>query len=156
MKKSISRNITFALLGYTLFTVLLLWMFQIIFLNKYYQMMQKADIIRAGSQLAQQIDDPDFEDILEQACFSHRMSALVYDAQKNVALSVDMLGRSSMFNQRDKRPDSSRPDNSWPMPTNPVLEGRRTNTSKLPPTSIFAISRLYTPSQSRQEPASGA
>jgi signal transduction histidine kinase len=88
-------------------------------------MMQKADIIRAGSQLAQQIDDPDFEDILEQACFSHRMSALVYDAQKNVALSVDMLGRSSMFNQRDKRPDSSRPDNSWPMPTNPVLEGQQ-------------------------------
>jgi hypothetical protein len=35
VKKSISRNITFALLGYTLFTVLLLWMFQIIFLNKY-------------------------------------------------------------------------------------------------------------------------
>jgi signal transduction histidine kinase len=105
VKKSITRNITFALLAYTLFTVVLLWMFQIIFLNKYYQMMQKASIIRAGKQLAQQIDQPNFEDILESTCFSHRMSAFVFDTQNTMRLSVDMLGRGSLFNLRDKGPD---------------------------------------------------
>lgn len=97
MKKSIARNIRFSLLGYTLFTVLLLWLFQIIFLNTYYQAMQKASVIRVGAQIAAHISDDNFEDTLEQLSFSHRMCSLVIDENGRELYSIDMLGRGCII-----------------------------------------------------------
>lgn len=101
MKKSITRNISFALLGYTLFIVLLLWLFQISFLNSYYQIMQKGSIGRASNKLIQQMiaTDPDepFDAVLERISFSHRMCSLLLDGDGNEITSIDMLGRGCMI-----------------------------------------------------------
>ena len=46
-KKSIEGKIRKSLLGYTIFIVILLWTFQIAFINTYYQTMQRMSILRA-------------------------------------------------------------------------------------------------------------
>ena len=97
MNRSIERRIVNSLLGYTLFTVALLWLFQIIFLNSYYHTMQKASIMQAGSQILNSFTDSNFETKLEEICFSHGMCCVVLDSKGNERYSIDMLGRGCMI-----------------------------------------------------------
>lgn len=101
-KKSIERRIMRSLIGYTLFTVALLWVFQIVFLNKYYHTMQKASILKAGSEIAMCISDEDFETKLEHICFSHGMCSVVIDGAGKEKCSIDMLGRGCLIHSPAK------------------------------------------------------
>lgn len=97
MNRSIERRVVNSLLGYTLFTVALLWLLQIIFLNSYYHIMQKASIMQAGSQILNSFTDSDFETKLEEICFSHGMCCVVLDSKGNERYSIDMLGRGCLI-----------------------------------------------------------
>lgn len=97
INRSIERRIVNSLLGYTLFTVALLWLFQIIFLNTYYHIMQKASIMQAGSQILNSFADSNFETKLEEICFSHGMCCVVIDERGNERYSIDMLGRGCLI-----------------------------------------------------------
>ena len=103
-RRSISNNITLSLLGYTAFTVVLLWFLQIAFLNSYYQYMQKSSVVSASKYLAAQVSQDSFEDTLESVCFSHRMCSLVLDSQGNTLYSIDMLGRGCLIHSNLRFP----------------------------------------------------
>lgn len=100
--RSIERRIVNSLLGYTLFIIALLWMFQIILLKSYYQIMQKASIMQAGNQILNSFTDSDFETQLEHICFSHGMSCVVVDSKGEDCYSIDMLGRGSLIHSPAK------------------------------------------------------
>lgn len=96
-KKSIEGRIRTSLLGYTIFIVLLLWAFQITFINTYYQTMQRMSILRAGKEVIQSVGQENFEDRLENICFEHRMCSMVVDEQGKSLYSVDMMGRGCLI-----------------------------------------------------------
>lgn len=100
--RSIERQIVNSLLGYTLFTVALLWLFQIIFLNSYYHIIQKASIMQAGRQILNSFTDSNFETKLEEICFSHGMCCVVIDSRGNEHYSIDMLGRGCLIHSPAK------------------------------------------------------
>ena len=100
--RSIERRIVNSLLGYTLFTVAMLWLFQIIFLNSYYHIMQKTSIMRAGSQILNSFTDSDFETKLERICFSHGMCCVVVDSKGKERYSIDMMGRGCLIHSPAK------------------------------------------------------
>lgn len=100
--KSIERRIVNSLLGYTLFIIALLWIFQIILLKSYYQVMQKASIMQAGNQILNSFTESDFETKLEHICFSHGMSCVVIDSNGEDRYSIDMLGRGSLIHSPAK------------------------------------------------------
>ncbi len=102
INRSIERRIVNSLLGYTLFTVALLWLFQIIFLNSYYHSMQKASIMQAGRQIFNSFNDSNFETKLEEICFSHGMCCVVLDSRGNERYSIDMLGRGCLIHSPAK------------------------------------------------------
>lgn len=116
-QKSIERNIMFSLLWYTVFTLLLLWAFQVMFLNRYYHIMQKTSIMQAGSQVAQHIWSEDADTQLERICFSHSMCCLVLDEKGESYSSIDMLGRSCLIHSPARF--------SLVKLINPVLSGRQ-------------------------------
>lgn len=95
--KSIEMRIVRSLLFYTLFTVLLLWVFQVMFLNTYYHAMRKRNIIKAGSEIISCISADDFDNRLESICYSHGMCSLIIDEEQNEVTSVDMLGRRCLI-----------------------------------------------------------
>ena len=47
IRRSILQNVHLALLGSTVITIILLWLFQIVFLNTYYESMQKRAVVKA-------------------------------------------------------------------------------------------------------------
>ncbi len=100
--KSIMRNIHLSLLAYTALTVALLWLFQIVFLNTYYEFMQKNTVIRAGRDIAQHIDDTDLTAYLESICYKTNMSAIILSEQGVQLLSSDMLGSKNFFGNTKK------------------------------------------------------
>ncbi len=102
INRSIERRIVISLLGYTLFTVALLWLFQIIFIRSYYHIMQKASIIQAGNQILNSFDDSDFEAKLERICFMHGMCCVVIDQEGRELYSIDMLGRGCLIHSPAK------------------------------------------------------
>lgn len=103
-KTTITWRISATLLCYTLFTVLLLWAFQIMFLNKYYNIMQKTSIENAGGKIIASIarGSDDFESELEQICFSHGMCCLILDENEQELYSIDMMGRNCMIHSPAK------------------------------------------------------
>lgn len=92
-KKSIEGKIRKSLLGYTIFIVVLLWTFQIAFINTYYQTMQRMSILRAGKEIIRSIGQENFEESLESICFEHRMCSMVVNEKGESIYSVDMMGR---------------------------------------------------------------
>lgn len=96
-KKNIEFRIVRSLIFYTLFTVLLLWLFQVIFLNSYYHIMQERSIMKAGSEICSRLSSENFESELESICFSHGMCSLVLDSEGHEKYSIDMLGRRCLI-----------------------------------------------------------
>ena len=92
-KKSIEGKIRKSLLGYTIFIVVLLWTFQIAFINTYYQTMQRMSILRAGKEIIRSVGQENFEESLESICFEHRMCSMVVNEKGESIYSVDMMGR---------------------------------------------------------------
>lgn len=91
--RSIERRIVNSLLGYTLFIIALLWIFQI---------MHKASIMQAGNQILISFTESDFETKLIHICFSHGMSCVVIDSKGKDRYSIDMLGRGSLIHSPAK------------------------------------------------------
>lgn len=102
INRSIERRIVISLLGYTLFTVALLWLFQIIFIKSYYHIMQRASIAQAGNQILNSFNDSDFETKLERICFLHGMCCIITDQEGNELYSIDMMGRGCMIHSPAK------------------------------------------------------
>lgn len=102
INRSIERRIVISLLGYTLFTVALLWLFQIIFIKSYYHIMQRASIAQAGNQILNSFNDSDFETKLERICFLHGMCCVITDQEGNELYSIDMMGRGCMIHSPAK------------------------------------------------------
>ncbi len=96
-KRSIEGKIRRSLLGYTILIVLLLWAFQIVFLNTYYQTMQRMSILKAGKQVAASVGREDFEEQLENICYEHRMCSMVVDEKGKSFYSIDMMGRGCLI-----------------------------------------------------------
>ena len=85
------------MLLYTALIILLLWAFQIVFLNTYYQQMKKASIIRAGTQILSHVGDEDFSSYLDRMAFDNHMCILILGEDGREQYSIDMLGRSCLI-----------------------------------------------------------
>ena len=96
-RQSIENRIAFTLIGYTIFIVLLLWAFQILFLNSYYHTMRRNAVMKAGSEIAAAAKGETLESTIESICYQNRMSCLVFDSSGRETISVDMLGRMSFI-----------------------------------------------------------
>ena len=97
MRRSILQNVHLALLGSTVITIILLWLFQIVFLNTYYESMQKRAVVSAGENIAHNINTPDFNSYLEHVCYDTNMSAIVFSSDGVQITFSDMLGGRSFF-----------------------------------------------------------
>lgn len=73
--------------------MVLLWTFQIAFINTYYQTMQRMSILRAGKEIIRSVGQENFEESLESICFEHRMCSMVVNEKGESIYSVDMMGR---------------------------------------------------------------
>lgn len=96
-RQSIENRIAFTLIGYTVFIVLLLWAFQILFINSYYHTMRRNTVMKAGSEIAAAAKGEMLESTIEGICYQNRLSCLVFDSSGKEIISVDMLGRMSFI-----------------------------------------------------------
>jgi len=96
-KESIEKRISFTLIGYTIFIVALLWVFQILFLNNYYYIMKRSGIMRAGKEISFNINSKNFSETLEKICFQNGMCCVIIDSDLNEKYSIDMLGRGCLI-----------------------------------------------------------
>lgn len=115
--KSIEMRIVRSLLFYTLFTVLLLWIFQVLFLNTYYHALRKRGIMQAGSEIISCISADNFDEQFERICYSHGMCSLIIDQNGKEIDSIDMLGRRCLIHSPARF--------SLPNIIEPVLEGEK-------------------------------
>lgn len=116
-RNSIEMRIARSLLFYTLFTVLLLWVFQVLFLNTYYHALRRKSIIKAGSEIISCISAENFDERLENICYTHGMCTLIIDEHGTEVNSVDMLGRRCLIHSPAKF--------SLPNIIEPVLKGEQ-------------------------------
>ena len=119
-KQSIENRIALTLIGYTVFIVLLLWGFQVLFLNTYYQTMRRNSVIKSGSEIAQVVDSENFEDNIESICYQNRVSCIIFDQTGKQLYSVDMLGRGSFIHSQPPR------KNAIEKVAAPVISGEKT------------------------------
>lgn len=105
-KKSILGSIHISLLLYTALTITLLWCLQIVFLNSYYEIMQKRTIVRAGHEIAAHIDEETLSDYIESTCYKTNMSAILLGEEGVQLMSWDMLGKRNFFAPNKTRDDS--------------------------------------------------
>ena len=96
-KESIEKRIVFTFIGYTLFIVALLWVLQILFLNNYYYIMKRNGVMRAGKEIALNINSENFSESLESTCFHNGMCCVILDSSWNERYSIDMLGRGCLI-----------------------------------------------------------
>jgi len=117
-KQSIENRIAFTLIGYTVFIVLLLWAFQILFLNSYYNTMRRNGVVEAGTEIAAAANGENFESSIESICYQNRISCIVFDDRGEIVYSVDMLGRSSFIHNQGK--------NAMSRIAAPIIKGEKT------------------------------
>ena len=96
-KESIEKRIVVTFIGYTVFIVALLWVLQILFLNNYYYIMKRSSVMRAGKEIALNINSENFSESLESACFHNGMCCVILDSDWNERYSIDMLGRGCLI-----------------------------------------------------------
>lgn len=122
-KKSILRNIHLSLLGYTAITVVVMWLFQIVFLNNYYQYMQKNTASRTGREIAAHIDDEDLATYVRNLCYKTNMSAIIIGEGGMQLTASDMLGMGGFFSGKKSMSTEDLTD-----AIAPVLSGEQTET----------------------------
>ena len=64
------------LICYTLFIILLLWVFQVLYLNSYYRTMRQKVIISVGNEIAEAAQNANFEKNIERICFQNQQTNL--------------------------------------------------------------------------------
>ena len=88
------------LLGFALIMVLLLWLFQIVYLDNFYEYIKKDQIETAGSAIVTELDDEDLQSRVEEVAQRYNMCAEVYELDSanglffgsELVASVEVIG----------------------------------------------------------------
>ena len=100
------RKLQFKLWQYfVLFTAVILialWLFQIVFLQSFYEGMKQNEIVKTGNEIIKNMDNDDFQDVMDKISFDNSLRILVFDGQGNVLSVSDEHGgmlnfRSGLF-----------------------------------------------------------
>jgi hypothetical protein len=88
------------LLGFAIIMVVLLWLFQIVYLDEFYERIKEDQIGAAYNNIAQNLDNEDFENYVEEVAVRYNLCSIVYSIDSANGLvfnlqqivSVDILG----------------------------------------------------------------
>lgn len=87
-------------LYFTIFVVIvfaLLWIFQIVFLEKFYDRMKTADIRRVAAEMLDHYDDAEFRDRYDELAFDNDLCIEVVDRYYRSVYSRDLLGGTCLL-----------------------------------------------------------
>ncbi len=97
------------LLGFAIIMVILLWLFQIVYLDQFYEQIKKDQIESAYSSISQHLDDEDMADYVKDIALMYNICAEVYTLDRTNGLlfgaekivSVDILGDCIIHHMAD-------------------------------------------------------
>lgn len=103
-KLSIRVRIFIYLLLFVAVLLGLLWLFQIALLDDFYRMLKTATLKRTAETIAQNIDNPDLQTLVERISQENDVSILILDEEFNITQSADMNAGSiiHMMNTLDR------------------------------------------------------
>ncbi len=70
----------------------ILWLLQIIFIDRYYQSMRIKDIEKAANTITSAYSNEDFEEVMRQLSFQKGLTVHVIDTEGHILFSADMMG----------------------------------------------------------------
>ncbi|MFO7635678.1 MAG: HAMP domain-containing sensor histidine kinase [Clostridia bacterium] len=82
---------------FAIFTMALLWLFQVVFLRTYYEARRVRDIRTASERIISSYEKTDLMEMIDQTAYEHNVSVTVIDLNNVIIYSVNMLGPGSPF-----------------------------------------------------------
>ncbi len=69
--------------------LVLLWLFQVVFLDTFYRIIKTQSIETAAETISKNVDNPQFEDLLDRVAHQSSICVLVFDGENNPIYSVE-------------------------------------------------------------------
>lgn len=88
--------------GFAVAIMIILWLFQIIFLNSFYEGMKQREIKRIGEQLEKSYGTEQFEENLYRVSFRNGLIVQLFDDEKTLIISSNMFGNFRPFKNGGK------------------------------------------------------
>lgn len=83
---------------FTALILILIWLFQYVFLDSYYQTAKVRDIQKAAKQITENFDSDDRDDIIRRLAFENSLCVLITDEMGNKVTLENNIGSFSVFN----------------------------------------------------------
>lgn len=78
--------------------LVLIWLFQYVFLDSYYQTAKVRDIQKAAKEITESFDSDDRDDIIRRLAFENSLCVLITDEMGNKVILENNIGSFSVFN----------------------------------------------------------
>jgi len=88
--------------GFAVAIMIILWLFQIIFLNSFYEGMKQREIKRIGEQLEKSYGTEQFEENLYRVSFRNGLIVQLFDDERTLIISSNMFGNFRPFKNGGK------------------------------------------------------
>lgn len=88
--------------GFAVAIMIILWLFQIIFLNSFYEGMKQREIKRIGEQLEKSYGTEQFEENLYRVSFRNGLIVQLFDDERTLTISSNMFGNFRPFKNGGK------------------------------------------------------
>ena len=86
---SLWLNAALALFCAAAFLLVLLWLFQVVFLDTFYRIIKTQSIEATAETISKNVDNPQFEDLLDRVAHQSSICVLVFDGENNPIYSVE-------------------------------------------------------------------
>lgn len=83
---------------FTALILILIWLFQYVFLDSYYQTAKVRDIQKAAKEITESFDSDDRDDIIRRLAFENSLCVLITDEMGNKVILENNIGSFSVFN----------------------------------------------------------
>ncbi|MFA0814717.1 MAG: ATP-binding protein [Anaerofustis sp.] len=90
-KIGIQWKLYFYLIGFVGMVIVVLWLFQIVFLNDFYKAIKISDVKKSADSIADNITNDNLDDLVLRLAQEYQICIIVMDSSGNQYLSVDML-----------------------------------------------------------------
>lgn len=97
-KRSLRSYVWMYFIIFTVFILVLIWLFQYFFLASYYQSAKIRDIRHSAETISEEFDSDDIQEITRQLAFDNGLCILVTDSDGNRVMFENNMGSFSVFN----------------------------------------------------------
>ena len=96
-KRSLRSYVWMYFIFFTVFILVLIWLFQYYFLDSYYESAKIRDVQKAASKIVRNYDKDDIQNISRQLAFDNSLCIVVLDEMGNIKLVENNIGSYSYF-----------------------------------------------------------